>query len=96
MALIIDSLLREPFITPERVASVLQRTPAEAAEALDVAADCRVDGHPLIVRFKDVWTLSPTVGPTLLSWSLKRGWRPMTGSPPRTTSLSPVRQSRAP
>lgn len=60
VALIVDSLLREPFVTPERAASVLQRTPAEAAEVLDVAADCRVDGHPLIVQFKDVWTLSPS------------------------------------
>jgi len=45
---------------PARVANVLQRTPAEAAEALDVTADCRVDGRPLIVRFKEVWVLSPT------------------------------------
>ena len=61
VALIVDSLLREPFITPEQVAGVLQRTPADAAEALDVAADCRLDGHPLVVRFKDVWVLSPAV-----------------------------------
>lgn len=41
------------------MAHVLQRTPHEAAEALETAADCRVGASPLIVRFKDVWVLSP-------------------------------------
>jgi ATP-dependent DNA helicase RecG len=60
VALIVDELLRLPFTMADRMARVLQRTPAEAAEALDTAAECRVGGSPLIVRFKDVWMLSPT------------------------------------
>lgn len=60
VALIVDDLLRHPFTTPERLAGLLQRTPQEAAEALDTAgAECRVGASPLLARFKDVWTLSP-------------------------------------
>lgn len=44
--------------TPDRLAGVLQRTSAEAAEALEWAAECRVGQHPLLVRLKDVWVLS--------------------------------------
>jgi ATP-dependent DNA helicase RecG len=58
VALIVDTLLREPFVTAGRMARVLQRTPADAGDALDVAAECWLDGHPLIQRFKDVWLLS--------------------------------------
>ncbi|MDN5857059.1 MAG: DUF5635 domain-containing protein, partial [Pseudonocardia sp.] len=58
VALIVDELLRHPFTTVDRMARVLQRTPLEAAEALDTAAECRVGRSPLIVRFKDVWMLS--------------------------------------
>lgn len=58
VALIVDDLLHEPFTTADRMARVLQRTAQEAAEALDTAAECRVDGSPLIVRLKDVWILS--------------------------------------
>lgn len=59
VALIVDTLLREPFTTPQRMAKVLQRSTPEAAEALDTAAECRVDAQPLLSRFKDVWVLSP-------------------------------------
>lgn len=59
VALIVDDLLKNPFATAERLASVLQRTPQEAAEALDTAAECRVGTSPLLNRFKDVWILSP-------------------------------------
>ena len=58
VALIVDDLLHHPFTTADRMARVLQRTAHEATEALDTAAECRVDGSPLIVRFKDVWVLS--------------------------------------
>ncbi|MDQ4030889.1 MAG: DUF5635 domain-containing protein [Actinomycetota bacterium] len=58
VALIVDTLLREPFVTATRMAGVLQRTPTDAADALDVAADCRLHSLPLIQRFKDVWILS--------------------------------------
>lgn len=59
VALIVDDLLHQPFTTADRMARVLQRTAQEASEALDTAAECRVDGSPLIVRLKDVWVLSP-------------------------------------
>jgi ATP-dependent DNA helicase RecG len=58
VALIVDDLLHQPFTTADRMARVLQRTAQEAAEALETAAECRVDGSPLIVRFKDVWVLA--------------------------------------
>ncbi len=43
----------------QRMAQVLQRTPPEAAEALDTAGDCRVDTRPLLARHKGVSVLSP-------------------------------------
>ncbi|MGH8909612.1 MAG: DUF5635 domain-containing protein [Egibacteraceae bacterium] len=58
IALIVHTLLREPFLMPQRLTSVLQRTQQEAEEALDAAAECRVAGQPLLSRFKDVWVLS--------------------------------------
>lgn len=58
VALVVDTLLREPFTTPQRMALVLQRTPFEAEEALDTAADCRVYARPLLARYKDIWMLS--------------------------------------
>lgn len=58
VALVVDTLLREPFTTADRMAHVLQRTPSEAAEALETTADCRVHARPLLVRHKDVWMLS--------------------------------------
>ena len=58
VVLVVDTLLREPFTTPDRMAQVLQRTSQEAAEALDTAGDCRVDAQPLLARYKGVWILS--------------------------------------
>lgn len=59
VALVVDTLLREPFTTPQRMALVLQRTPSEAEEALDTAAECRVYTRPLLARHKNIWMLSP-------------------------------------
>ncbi|MGH3830893.1 MAG: DUF5635 domain-containing protein [Pseudonocardiaceae bacterium] len=58
VALVVDTLLREPFTTPQRMALVLQRTSSEAEEALDTATDCRVHTQPLLARYKDIWMLS--------------------------------------
>ncbi|WP_344021779.1 DUF5635 domain-containing protein [Pseudonocardia kongjuensis] len=58
IALIIDHLLRRPIATAAGLAPTLQRTPAEAAEALETAAECRIVGEPLVVRFKEGWILS--------------------------------------
>jgi ATP-dependent DNA helicase RecG len=58
VALIVHTLLHEPFITARRAAEVLQRTGVEAEEALHVAGSCVVDGVPLIEPYRDVWVLS--------------------------------------
>ncbi len=58
MALIVYTLLHEPFVVPEQLAAVLQRSAAEAADALEAAAECRVGDQPLLTHFKDVWILS--------------------------------------
>lgn len=58
IALIVDALLRSPFVTDAQIAVALQRTVPEAREAIETAEDCRVDGQPLLSRLKDVWTLS--------------------------------------
>ncbi len=59
-ALIVYTLLHQPYTTAEHMAHVLQRTRAEAEEALDSASRCVIDEQPLIGSYKDVWILSPT------------------------------------
>lgn len=59
VALVVYTLLHEPFVVPEQLAPVLQRTVAEAANALEAASECRVGDQPLVTHFKDVWILSP-------------------------------------
>jgi ATP-dependent DNA helicase RecG len=58
IALIVHTLLHEPFITADGLVDVLQRDGAECAEAIDTALECRVGDQPLLARVKDVWTLS--------------------------------------
>lgn len=58
VALIVYTLLREPFVTAERLTGVLQRSSDEAAEALEAAAECLVGDEPLLAHYKDVWVLS--------------------------------------
>jgi len=58
VALIIHTLLHQPFTTASRLTGVLQREIPEVEEALDTAADCLTGAEPLLVRYKDVWTLS--------------------------------------
>lgn len=58
IALIVHTLLHEPFVTAELLTEVLQRSAQETAEALDAAAECRVAEQPLLRRYKDVWLLS--------------------------------------
>lgn len=59
IALVVSTLLRRPFVTADQLAVVLQRTPTEAAEALETAYRCVIDGEPLISPHKDAWLLSP-------------------------------------
>lgn len=58
IALIVDTLLRRAHTTPDSMARVLQRTPEEALEALETAAECRVDAEPLVEQYKGNWLLS--------------------------------------
>jgi ATP-dependent DNA helicase RecG len=58
VALIIHTLLHHPFTTAGRLTGILQREIPEVEEALETAADCLAGTGPLLVRYKDVWTLS--------------------------------------
>lgn len=58
VALIVYTLLKEPFVTAERLTGVLQRSSDEAAEALEAAAECLVGDEPLLSHYKDVRVLS--------------------------------------
>lgn len=59
IALIVHTLLHEPYVTPGLLGPVLQRPADETYDALLAAADCRVDSQPLVAMYKDVWVLSP-------------------------------------
>jgi ATP-dependent DNA helicase RecG len=58
VALIIHTLLHHPFTTASRLTGILQREIPEVEEALEAAADCLTGTEPLLVRYKDVWTLT--------------------------------------
>ena len=58
VALIVHTLLHEPFVTPSLLTSVLQRPEHEVVEALEGTAECRIDGQPLLRSYKDTWMLS--------------------------------------
>lgn len=60
VALVVHALLHNPFTTADRMANLLQRSPEEATEALEIAAKCVLDAQPIIEPHKDVWVLSPT------------------------------------
>lgn len=60
VALVVHALLHSPFTTAEGMANLLQRSPQEATEALEIAAKCVLDAQPIIEPHKDVWVLSPT------------------------------------
>lgn len=60
VALVIHTLLHTPFTDADRMARVLQRTSAEAAEALEATARCVFDARPIIEPHKDTWVLSPS------------------------------------
>ncbi len=58
IALIIYTLLHQPFITAARLTGILQREILEVEEALETAASCLTGPDPLLFRYKDVWTLT--------------------------------------
>lgn len=59
VALVVHTLLTEPYVTPTLLEPVLQRSTEECLDAILAAADCRVGGEPLLVPYKTVWLLSP-------------------------------------
>jgi ATP-dependent DNA helicase RecG len=67
VALGVYTLLHNSFTTPDQIARVLQRTPGEAAEALEMAARCVIEEQPLITPYKDAWLLSATARRVVLS-----------------------------
>jgi ATP-dependent DNA helicase RecG len=58
VALIIHTLLHQPFTTVSRLTSVLQRGTSEVEEALETAAACLTGSDPLLYRYKNVWALT--------------------------------------
>lgn len=58
VALIIYTLLHHPFVTASRLTGILQRDIPEVEEALETAADCLTGADPLLIRYKDIWTLT--------------------------------------
>jgi ATP-dependent DNA helicase RecG len=87
IALVVYTLLHQPFVTPATLVDVLQRPEAECAEAIDVAAECLVGDKPLLRPHRDVWLLSKAAlavvlgsGSARLEQLRRRGalayWRP--------------------
>ncbi|MGH3847737.1 MAG: DUF5635 domain-containing protein, partial [Pseudonocardiaceae bacterium] len=58
VALIIYTLLHQPFTTAARLTGILQREIPEVEEALETTASCLTGTDPLLFRYKDVWTLT--------------------------------------
>lgn len=58
VALVVHTLLTEPYVTPTLLEPVLQRSAEECLEAIFAAADCRVGDQPVVEPYKDVWLLS--------------------------------------
>jgi len=75
VALIIHTLLNEPFVTADGLVPVLQRPQDETVEALLAAAECRVDGEPLLTPYKDVWVLSSSALRVVEGGNLPRALR---------------------
>jgi ATP-dependent DNA helicase RecG len=58
VALIVHTLLHQPFTTAVRLTGILQRDVLQTEEALETAADCLTGTRPLLAPYKDVWTLT--------------------------------------
>ncbi|MES2867500.1 MULTISPECIES: DUF5635 domain-containing protein [Microbacterium] len=67
VALVIHALLHNPFTTATEMATLLQRSASEAAEALETTAMCVLDAQPIIESHKDVWVLSAMSRKAVLS-----------------------------
>lgn len=58
VAVLLNALLRRPFLSLEQASSVLQRSPGSAELALAAVEDCRVGSAPLLVRCSAGWRLN--------------------------------------
>ncbi|MFZ5871223.1 MAG: DUF5635 domain-containing protein [Actinomycetota bacterium] len=67
VAVLLDALLRRPFLTRTSAGRVLQSSPARADLALDAVDSCTADGHPLTKRHADAWQLAPALASAALS-----------------------------
>ena len=72
VALVVYTLLHQPFTTAGQIAAVLQRTLPEAQEALEITHRCVIEERPLITAHKDVWLLSPTARRVMLATTADR------------------------
>ena len=58
VAVVLDALSRNPFLTLSQAATALQRSVEAAGLAMESIDDCRVEGHRLFAEFRDVHLLS--------------------------------------
>ena len=58
VALVLHTLLQRPFVTANLLTELLQRPETECQEAIEATADCQIDTGQLLLKYKDVWTLS--------------------------------------
>lgn len=57
IVVLLDALLRRPFLTDQQAASVLQTDTLSARGALEAARQTTIGGEPIVRRLKDVWLL---------------------------------------
>jgi ATP-dependent DNA helicase RecG len=61
VAVLLNALLRAPFITRQQAADALQSSADAAGVALAAVEECRVDGDPVFVPFARGWRLDAAV-----------------------------------
>lgn len=59
VAVLLDVLLRRPFLTRPSAARVLQTSPARADLAFEAVESCLADGRTPVVRLADAWRIDP-------------------------------------
>lgn len=72
VALVVYTLLHNPFTTADQMGKVLQRTAVEATEALETTHRCVIDGQPLITPYKEGWLLSAAARRTVAGAKVDR------------------------
>lgn len=76
VAVLLDGLLRRPFLSLQHAARVLQTTSARAQIALETTESCSADGWPLVSRHLDSWMLNPV----LAAWAVAGRYGPLPAS----------------